>query len=1017
MSNSIEVKNNGKKLDFEIQDRFSASDCNVIIPFVPSGYEDYSNFGFVKGQKQIDNYLTYKRIYTGNDAFIVTWKGSTHINKEIDQFNGITTTWQLGEYILGFNEGVGSDVEIVEDSSFSDYKKYNVNNTINFTIDARFKLTENYKYYFYKVPEISKDILFRVVNLETIYYGRKILGYNLTLKSIQQELENTGRAKSQNVMPNAPGQGYIDAKIITKEELPEDWKEDKFIKQIDKERFLTIDKDKFENNPVKYVVVKMFGLGIMNNFSMVGRSAIKGGDMKFYGIPQLIFPINFRQATTPTLYRTQQPSNNYYFLWDLQPIIKFKEEAFDNIKGLFDIDKVWPNQGVFQYPVEGTTPAFIKTNPILNGKYQYTLYGVVQTPDNLEGITIYNPWAFKIGNNDMVFTNEGVFGSAYRYTIYGNQTRKIHDYLWDSYWIQKKVRTLPISKENTLTFGDVLGTGLQGIINWSPLSVIAGATLFTIGLLGTFRDRVETVTAPGVMGIAPSELTDFMINEANGSIRNLLDQKNWFKLSYYMNDNGNDYLKFFNTETMNTSFEAELTSTFKTKEFYGTRNRFTTEYIGQKYDRQGSPFLSNSGEYPLLVKGGEELQEEDSSVGYIIDSFNLQAIFSGDFSVEFLDSERNVIWSGVYQSEAKWTNSIREINTWRNTSIYGRENIFLEEPLPWPDKVGYPTKWGEANDIVVDLTNFNKFVYHNGNQDRTSITGLFSGKGWGWEDRNWNDTTYTGEKVSWGINNTIEVPLKPQAYFDFRLERRNDIKLLESNVLIPPQSFFEKYGEVFFNFKVNGKVQKLKLFDKNDSFRDEGDKIQSEKTQTLEIDFEDYYKAHMGQWYASFDGEWDGLSSQCYYGSKSIGGSASSADWAEAPVYYFKQKAKINFRFTMKFLKSGGIFVDIEITNFRNELEGNTSLAKENFLNGEDYMTPNNIFIPANVPKNGSPIVNKCDFKLDNIYFGNLPVKAAGVRRKGYADYDKNPRYYEKRKSIGYICGFEGINVEVKVIK
>lgn len=66
------IKNTIKRTEQQTRDFFPAEQCNIIIPYVPSGYEDYSNFGFVGGQYEIDNHLTYKRIYTGNDAFIIT---------------------------------------------------------------------------------------------------------------------------------------------------------------------------------------------------------------------------------------------------------------------------------------------------------------------------------------------------------------------------------------------------------------------------------------------------------------------------------------------------------------------------------------------------------------------------------------------------------------------------------------------------------------------------------------------------------------------------------------------------------------------------------------------------------------------------------------------------------------------------------------------------------------------------------------------------------------------------------
>lgn len=1020
MSNSIGITNSIKKVGFETKDFTTAKQCNVIIPYKPSGYEDYSNYGFVGGQYEIDNFLTYKRIYTGNDAFIITWKNSTSLD-EVDSFGQIRQSWKIGDYILGFNEGYTSEVSIDDDASFSDYKKFGVNNTIVFRIPPTYEFTENDKYLFYKVPEISKDILYRVVSLDVEYEGRMKVCYVLTLKSVQQELENTGRAKSQNVMPNAPGQCYFDAKIVSKKDLPEDWETNEFYKQIDDDRYLTYDEAHMYNNPCKSVVVKMFGLGILHNFTMVGRSASRSKpNLKYnvYGTPMLIFPINFKQATTPTLYRTQQPSNNFYFVWNLQPVIRYKKEAFGVIKDAFDIDKIWPSQGIFQYPASGGTPDFLKTNPLENGQFKYTLYGIVQTPTNLGGLTIYNPWAFSIGSSDLTFDCSGTYGAVVNYKIYGNTTRKIHDYLWDSYWIQKKVRTLPLSKENTLTFGDVLGTGVQGLLTGTALSVIAGSALFGIGLLGTLATKLQIPKISGILGIVSAELTDFMVNEASSSVINMLSDSNWFRMSYFLNSSSSEFLTFFNTETLNTSFEADLTTSFQTKEWYlNTRNKFRTLEIGQKYDSNGRPYVS--GDLPLLVKGGEELQEENSEydTGYIIDSFNLQATFKGDFSVEFLDKDRKVIWSGVYQSEAKWTNSLREINTWRNTSIYGRENIFLDKPAPWPAEVPYSTPWGVAENIDISVKDWNKILYNNGN-DIESIGTLYSGKGWFFVDKDWNGDTYQGDKLPWITNSNEKVlPKSPKLQLSFSMLEKK-VKILDSSVLIEPKAFFEKYGPIYLNFKVNGMPQRVLLFDKDMSYRDEGTYIgASAKWNSIAYTYEtqEDLEAHFGNWYAPFDGEYDGMTRQSIYkGQKAFSGSASTDDWSMAPILFFKQKAEIIPRVSIRFEKTGGVFIDLGIQNFANIWEGNSEKMKIYFANSDDYVIPVSSSARPNVYRKGSPDVDKLDWKADFITFGKQPIKASGSLKKGDRNYQKYS--FVKYKSIGYYGGFEGVNIECKVL-
>lgn len=800
MSVDIKLKNIQLKLLEEFQFLLPKEELNVIIPYVPSGYQDFSNLGNVSGQYNIDNFLTYKRLYTGNDAFIITWKGSTSIDENLDANGQIKINWNIGEYILGFNEGVSSDVGIENDASFSDYKKHSVSNTLTFRIRAdEYNLDENYKYLFYKVPEISKDILYRVVSLETEYSGRIPICYVLTLQSLQQDLENTGKAKSQNVMSNAPGQGYYDPKIVENPKDEEVGDNINWVK-IDKTRWITIDYDKVWNNPVKKVVVKMFGFGMFMNFTMVGRKMYSNQSFLDYGIPRLIFPINYKQATTPTLYRTQQAEDNFYFVYSMFPTIAFTQDVFKAMKDFMDINKVWTNQGVM-YINSGDIK---QTNPIQNEKYQYSLFGQIT---NVGGTEVYIPWLPTL-NREYSVDTRGVYGCAPTYTIKQEQ-RAIHDRLWDSYWTQKQLARLPIRKENTITFGSLMGTGALGIFSGNIVSMISGAILFDIGLFGTIFTQLPNKTLDfGLSGILPCSITDFMLNEASVSLPNLVAGKEYFKLNYFLNDNDQELLTFFNTQTINTSFEASLTDLFKKDGVV-----YETTLIGQSKKEDGTNIFDD--ERQLLVSGGEELQEIDNSQeGFIIDSFNLQSLFKGDFSVEFLDKDSNVIWSGVYQSEAKWTNSIREINTWRNTSIYGRENIFLKEPKPWPKKMEL-APWKQPIVEINIPSKMKEFVIY-GITDRADTLQDIQRYYDGVIENHFNNTEGGGFTLG---NQTYNSGGKPWIRYSNSQSRLSQYtikdKILETSGTITKEAFFQAYENIRYKINMIGLTIEEIAFDEN----------------------------------------------------------------------------------------------------------------------------------------------------------------------------------------------------------
>lgn len=667
----------------------------VIIPYLASGYIDYSNFGQVSQQRLIDNYETYKRLWTGNDSFTITWKDSvSFVNTNAD--SAIKMNYQIGDAILGWLEMSGNASDISTDTSFNEYKAQTVERSLTFRINANeFQLDTNFELMFFKVPEISNNVLYRVDSLDREYLGKDLVCYTLSLKALNQDLANTGRAKQQNVMPNSPGQGYYDVAIV-QDYTPQQNE----VEGIDYKpffgRYLVADKSKMFNNPVKKVVVKAFGLCGFSNITFWGRKITAGGDFRDFGIPRIIFPINLTNASTYTLYRTQSEETNYYWVEKLAPTIIFNTDTFTALKTFLETNWVWPQQGfvkILDYANSNNGVQTMKdTNPIINNRYKYQLFGEVVYSGT--GNSTYQPWNITIsGTNAQVYTDIS-YGCAQKYTVSGTKT--IHDVMFDAYWTQKQIKSLPINEWNTLGFGWTIGASFAASV---ARNFYSAAAMLLLGIGGNLIQRTQAPKFQGFSCMVPANLMDFMVAECSGTFGTNFNQQ--VKLSYFDSyDRENTIAQFFNTQTMNTSFEADLTDLI-----VDTQNAvYETACIGQTTYADGTNIFAN--QKPLLMDGTYKLKKiEDENVGFIIDSFNIQALFKGDYSIEFLDKQGTVIWSGIFQSQGKWTSSIREINTWVNTSIYGRENMFLAQPLPWPktpaelDIVGIA-----APNIVIDLT-------------------------------------------------------------------------------------------------------------------------------------------------------------------------------------------------------------------------------------------------------------------------------------------------------------------------
>lgn len=641
----------------------------IIIPFLASGYVDYSNFGQVQGQYQIDNFETYKRVWTGNDSFIITWKDSVEFTNNDDNTK-ILKNYKIGDYLLGWLENNSSNNDIATDQSFDYYKSQSSEQSLTFRINAsRFKLDTNYEFMFYKIPEYSKDILYRVESIEREYVGLDLICYTLHLKALNQDLANTGQAKQQNVMPNSPGQGYYAPQIVDDYQPQKNEIQGIDFLPIDNKRWIIVDKQKMLNRPVKKVVLKAFGLCIFSNIAIWGRRAVEGRDFRDFGVPRWIFPINITNASTQTIYRVQSSESNYYWISNAQPTILFTKETFEALKSFVETDAIWSGQGFLGVNIDETK----NTNPTTaETSYTYQLYGDNQL---VQGKITNVPWTISL--NEKKYRTDTIYGCEQYYTIKGS--KRIHDAMFDAFWTQKNMLTLPITAKNTLSFGWTLGAAYASAV---AKNFISTALLLLVGITGTIINKVMKPNFQGFSGIIPASLFDFMASETNGIYGGTAAQQ--IRLSYFENyDQENDINKFFNTQTINTSFQADLTDKIKSDRLTYVDNETTcvgqTKWAnGDNVCKDGSTFLLN-GDATLV-----ELRNDESDVGFIVDAFNIQAMFKGDYSVEFLDKDDNVVWSGIYQSQGKWTGSVREINTWINTSIYGRENMFISQPLPWP---------------------------------------------------------------------------------------------------------------------------------------------------------------------------------------------------------------------------------------------------------------------------------------------------------------------------------------------
>lgn len=704
---AVKLVEQQRKASEEIRESFATQNSFVIIPFQVSGIQDYTNAGYVNYQINPEDAETFKRVWTGNDSCVLSWYKSVSLNQyKSGNVVNYAYNYQVGDYILGEITSNDSDCELEQDVSYSEYTSQQIRKTISFRVDATNKtIGDYYQLMLYKIPTYSKDTVYRLSSISREYFNKQLLAYIITFTSINQDLAHTGKAKQQNINMSAPGQGYLNPMVMTANEfkayqLQYPSLSSNYYKLLENGEYLVGDQTKLKNRPVTKMVVKLFGNGIPSTITCIGRPA--GSTFSEYRYQRLLFPMNFTQPTTPTLYRTQLNNSNYYY-GAFSPTLKYWKDFVTNIKDTFNGVNKWDYEGFFMYNYSKLQ----QTNPLNSNLYSYSLY--YENGKN---------WDI---NND--FGTVSVWGTQGVYNQYNLGSNKaIHDRMWDAYWIQKNMVSLPLNVNSTLTYGNVLNAGAgsigAGAFQGNHWLIGLGIGLFLIGALASWINKWSQTKPSPYYGIINAPLIDYTKDVfGSDSTSDAQNYPNKIPMNLFSDNTDNPSSLLFSSNTLNTSFEATLTD-----EFYITKNgktqRFTTGNIGQKTFENGttipSDFLLNNSNSTdgnvLLVSGAETLVTPINSNGYIIDQIQINSAFKGDISIEFLDTNNEVVWSGIYQSQGKWNDSLREIWTLINTSVLNKENMYYTDQLPYPKALPEPTTEGL---VIENITkNFsNTFEY------------------------------------------------------------------------------------------------------------------------------------------------------------------------------------------------------------------------------------------------------------------------------------------------------------------
>ena len=628
----------------------------VIVPYLISGYQDYGNSGIITHQRFVNDYETFKRIWTGNDTVSICWKDSFSVKQ--NENGEMESQYQLGDFFLGLIETNNFSNNLERDTAFSDYIKQEQVNTITFRVHNIFNINDNYNFYLYKIPELSKSTLYRIESIEKDFAvgTKELLGYVITFRTINQELATTGKSKQQNISTSAPGQGYLECEVKDQQWFNESGKD--LVENVDYiktygKRYIVASKDKFQHRPVVKANIKFLGAAIPCVVAFVGRRVDSLNSNK-WGAQELIFLKDIENDLTPTLFRTQQNQQNFYF-GAFKTTLSQEKEFFTYLKDMFgSINKIDFN-GWLTYKMEKIK----KTNP--------TQEDLGTDTENYQYVLDKN-WSFEFNRKKII--NTGQSGVDTTVTIEGNKT--LDNHLFFNFWLQKDIAYLPTNKKESVGLRVV-----QDLFNFSALGIIIN--FFNGSLLSKIGDWHNKLMRPkfdGLFGIVPAPFLDMNDDYWKNTVQTQFGDR--MPMNFLENDKDNPSSIFFRSDTINTSFSGSLTNKFRKNNVI-----YNTLEIGQKQFENGNYIYPSNRTKPLLINGEEQLVDK-TTLGFIIDKILIQSIGKCDISVEFLDNSNEVVWSGIFQSEAKWTDSFREIWTIRDTSLFGRENMYFSKEIPYP---------------------------------------------------------------------------------------------------------------------------------------------------------------------------------------------------------------------------------------------------------------------------------------------------------------------------------------------
>ena len=741
-----------------------------------SGYLNRTENGFVnwEDEKNIDSFSFFQKLITGKDSVNVVWEDSTKLFKPKGK-NRYEYKFEVGKYYLG--EIVGN--EIFAETQFYDDDLNRKNIKVNNTVVLHFVYNEenNYEEDFpdlrpfivekedmfklYKIPQLFDEewMYIASVRYETIPNDKETVGCFVTFVSLNEQLSKSGEMLEGFIHENSPCEPYAKPRI----DVIENEVKGKMVPSV------ILDRSALDNEKkgVKYIQVEIFGVNALTAITVIGREIKEEGEgenkKKYFDTWKFLLPNDFSQPKVFNLEKTSSPSKNFYvfqkcsieFTKSVNWIEQWKKAtdvvATNNFSGIVHIG----DPGNFSV----SQPHY--SNPISNDTH----------------LNYYSNVWFPFNQKDIVLDNM-IINSA----VYSSNTLKY----------EKNDNFLTILIKNTFIYLTQLELPLDFSLTkpykMSDIPIIGGIVSAFVGDRTLVSNLQRKITLPIclIMDCAIATLgTNILSSNAEVGLLGLN-----IPLSIFGSE---DTPKYLGAETCCTALCLKLTKWLKD----ANQNLWDTKYLGQNTNEDGEYFYED--QQPFLYDATKTTA--DGGEVFAIDDVIIQGLIKGKIKLTFFGEDGSLgrpLWTTTVQSNAQFTNSIRNWTTTISTGCWNSKYIEFEDnddEFTWPKnplkKIDYGYISADSKQIIV-----NKQTEYKLSINRGSYINLFE---CGFEPGEYDISGSSFRKAERLIGTTeITVPLSSLPE-DWGIVNLDDLKTKIKDIFINYTNYFSLIPKVDCN--------------------------------------------------------------------------------------------------------------------------------------------------------------------------------------------------------------------------